>query len=429
MIFGLFPLFCVVNNNFMNENQHVLIIGFVWPEPNSSAAGGRMVQLISIFKDQGFEVTFASPAMDSDYMVDLGDLGVSKKSIALNCSSFDVFVKELNPTIVLFDRFMIEEQFGWRVAENCPDALRLLDTEDLHCLRLARQKAFKEKRSFSTNDLLVEEVAKREIASILRCDISLMISEYEIELLQSVFKIDADLLYYLPLLLESIEESTIQNLPSFEERKNFIFIGNFLHEPNWNAVQYLKEAIWPLIRKQMPETVLQIYGAYPSQKVLQLHKPAEGFHIMGRADDAQEVVRNARVVLAPLRFGAGIKGKLLEAMQCGTPSITTTIGAESMCGDLPWNGFVTDDAEVFADKAVELYQDASLWLKAQENGFVIIEKRYLKSLFEVDFVQYILKVQTNLKQHRLNNFMGTMLQYHTLTSTKYMSRWIEEKNK
>ncbi|WP_281298150.1 glycosyltransferase [Flavobacterium limnophilum] len=413
----------------MNANQHVLIIGFVWPEPNSSAAGGRMVQLISIFAAQGFDVAFASPAMDSDYMVDLESLGVVKKSISLNCSSFDVFVKELNPAIVLFDRFMMEEQFGWRVAENCPDALRLLDTEDLHCLRLARQKAFKENRSFSTDDLLVEDVAKREIASILRCDVSLMIAEYEMELLQSVFKIDSNLLYYLPLLLEPIEDSTIQNLPSFEERNNFVFIGNFLHEPNWNAVEYLKETIWPLIRKQIPEAVLQIYGAYPSQKVLQLHQPKQGFHIMGRADDAQEVVKNARVVLAPLRFGAGIKGKLLEAMQCGTPSVTTTIGAESMCGDLPWNGFVTDDAQVFAEKAVELYQEKTLWLKAQKKGFEIIEKRYLKSLFEDDFMEHILKVQTNLKPHRLQNFIGTLLQHHTLTSTKYMSRWIEEKNK
>jgi hypothetical protein len=413
----------------MNSNQQVLIIGFVWPEPNSSAAGGRMVQLISIFAAQGFEVTFASPAMDSDYMVDLESLGVSKKSIALNCSSFDVFVKELNPTIVLFDRFMMEEQFGWRVAENCPDALRLLDTEDLHCLRLARQKAFKENRHFSTDDLLTEEVAKREIASILRCDISLMIAEYEIELLQAIFKINPDLLYYLPLLLEPIEDSRIQNLPSFEERNNFVLIGNFLHEPNWNAVQYLKETIWPLIRKQMPDAVLQIYGAYPSQKVVQLHQPKQGFHIMGRANDAQEVVRNARVVLAPLRFGAGIKGKLLEAMQCGTSSVTTTIGSESMPGDLPWNGFITDDVQVFADKAIALYQDKILWLNAQENGFEIIEKRYLKSVFTDDFVKYILKVQSDLKQHRLHNFMGTLLQHHTLTSTKYMSRWIEEKNK
>ncbi len=413
----------------MIANQHVLIIGFVWPEPNSSAAGGRMLQLISIFKEQGFEVTFASPAMDSDYMVDLNSLGVKKKSIALNCSSFDVFVKELNPSIVLFDRFMIEEQFGWRVAENCPNALRLLDTEDLHCLRLARQKAFKENRPFSTDDLLEEDVAKREIASILRCDVSLMISEYEMELLQTVFKIDSKILYYLPLLLEPIEDSMIQKSPSFEERNYFVFIGNFLHEPNWNAVQYLKETIWPLIRKQLPEAVLHIYGAYPSQKVLQLHQPKQGFYIMGRADDAQEVVKNARVVLAPLRFGAGIKGKLLEAMQCGTPSVTTTIGAESMCGDLPWNGFVTDNPQVFADKAIELYQEKLLWLKAQKNGFEIVEKRYLKSVFENDFVEHILETQTHLKQHRLHNFMGSMLQHHTLTSTKYMSRWIEEKNR
>jgi hypothetical protein len=367
--------------------------------------------------------------MDSDFMIDLESLAVAKKSIALNCSSFDVFVKELNPSIVLFDRFMMEEQFGWRVAENCPDALRLLDTEDLHCLRLGRQKAFKEKRKFTTDDLLVEEVAKREIASILRCDVSLMISEYEMELLQSVFKIDKELLYYLPLLLEPIEDLTIQNLPSFEDRNNFVFIGNFLHEPNWNAVQYLKETIWPFIRKQIPEALLQIYGAYPSQKVLQIHQPKEGFHIMGRANDAQDVVKNARVVLAPLRFGAGIKGKLVEAMQCGTPSVTTSIGAESMSGDLYWNGFISDDAKVFADKAVELYQDKKLWLKAQENGFEIIEKLYLKSLFEDDFMQYILEVQSHLKQHRLDNFIGTLLQHHTLTSTKYMSRWIEEKNK
>jgi glycosyltransferase involved in cell wall biosynthesis len=324
---------------------------------------------------------------------------------------------------------MMEEQFGWRVAENCPDALRLLDTEDMHCLRLARQKAFKENRTFSTDDLLVEDVAKREIASILRCDLSFMIAEYEIELLQTIFKIDSKLLYYLPLILDPIDTSTIQNLPSFEDRKNFIFIGNFLHEPNWNAVQYLKETIWPLIRKQMPDAILQIYGAYPSQKVLQLHQPKQGFNIMGRADNAQEMVRNVRIVLAPLRFGAGIKGKLVEAMQFGTPSITTTIGAESMYGDLSWNGFIADDSQVFADKSVELYQDKTLWLKAQENGFRIIEKRYLKSLFESDFVEYILKVQIHLKQHRLHNFMGTLLQHHTLTSTKYMSRWIEEKNK
>ena len=409
--------------------QQLLIIGFVWPEPNSSAAGGRMLQLISIFKEQGFKVTFASPAQDSDFMVNLGDIGVEKKSIVLNCSSFDVFIKELNPSIGLFDRFMMEEQFGWRVGESCPNALRLLDTEDLHCLRLARQKAFKENRLFQTLDLRVEEVAKREIASILRCDLSLMISEYEIELLTTTFKIDKALLYYLPFLLEPITYCAFEKLPSFEEREDFVFIGNFLHEPNWNAVQYLKESIWPLIRKQLPQAVLNIYGAYPSQKVLQLHQPKEGFLIKGRAVKAQEVVSKARVVLAPLRFGAGVKGKLIEAMECGTPSVTTAIGAESMYGDLPWNGAITDSPQVFADEAVQLYNDNKRWIEAQYNGLTIINQRYLKALFVEDFNKQILFLQANLQQHRLTNFIGAMLQHHTLSSTKYMSRWIEAKNK
>lgn len=413
----------------MNQVQKLLIIGFVWPEPNSSAAGGRMMQLISLFKAQGFSITFASPAQDSDFMVDLQEYQVDKKSIELNNSSFDIFIKELNPDLVLFDRFMMEEQFGWRVSENCPNALRLLDTEDLHCLRLARQKAFKENRSFIATDLFVEEVAKREIASILRCDLSLMISEFEMELLESTFKIDNSLLHYLPFLVEQIDAAEIQELPSFEERKDFVFIGNFLHEPNWNAVQYLKDTIWPLIKKRLPEAVLNVYGAYPSQKVIQLNNIKDSFLIMGRAIDAQEVVQKARVVLAPLRFGAGIKGKLLEAMQCGTPSVTTSIGSESMHGDLPWNGFIRDDVVDFVDRALQLYQDKIIWDKAQQNGFEIINQRYSKGLFEIDFRSKIEFLRSNLPQHRLNNFIGSILQHHTLKSTKYMSRWIEEKNK
>jgi len=412
-----------------DQKQSLLIIGFVWPEPNSSAAGGRMMQLISLFKENGFEITFASAAQDSEYMVNLDEYRVLKTSIELNSSSFDDFVKELNPSIVLFDRFMTEEQFGWRVAENCPDALRILDTEDLHCLRQARQKAFKERREFRTADLLTEEVAKREIASILRCDLSLMISEYEMELLQNTFRIEESLLYYLPLLLEPITVSDIEKLPPFQERRDFVFIGNFLHEPNWNAVQYLKETIWPLIRTKLPESVLNVYGAYPSQKVLQLHNTKEGFLIHGRAEDADLVVQQARVVLAPLRFGAGIKGKLLEAMQCGTPSVTTSIGAESMHDYLTWNGFIEDDPALFAQKAVQLYQDENYWLQAQKNGVKIIKQRYLRKLFEDAFSERIDSLQNNLQQHRLVNFMGELLQHHTLRSTKYMSKWIEEKNK
>lgn len=408
--------------------KKLLIIGSVWPEPNSSAAGGRMMQLISIFRENKYEITFASPALDSDFMVDLSDFEVAKKTIELNNSSFDDFVIDLNPDVVLFDRFMVEEQFGWRVAENCPNAIRLLDTEDLHCLRTARQKAFKEKRIFVLNDLLSEEVAKREIASILRCDLSFIISEFEMKLLKDVFKIDSVLLHYLPFLVDEMSEGNLLNLPSFEERKNFVFIGNFFHEPNWNAVQYLKEMIWPLIKKQFPEAVLEVYGAYPSQKVLQFHQPKSGFFVMGRATDAAEVVRNSRVVLAPIRFGAGLKGKLLEAMQCGTPSVTTTMGAEAMFGSLPWNGFITDDVELFAKKAVELYHDENFWKQSQKNGVAIVNECYQLSKYSDKLIEVVNSLLNDSESHRLHNFMGSLLQHHTLKSTKYMAKWIEAKN-
>lgn len=412
----------------MNPTQQLLILGFVWPEPNSSGAGTRMLQLLCLFQEQGWQLTFACAAADGDFLFDVRTLGIDKVAISLNDASFDTFIRTLNPSMVLFDRFVVEEQFGWRVAEHCPNALRVMDTVDLHCLRLARQKAVREQREFKAEDLF-SDTAKREIASILRCDISLLISETEKELLETHFKIDPRLLYYLPFLVAPLSEETVSNWPEFEARTDFIFIGNFLHEPNWDAVQFLKESVWPLVRKALPGVCLRIYGAYASQKVLQLHQPEQRFHIMGRAASAEAVVKNARIVLAPLRFGAGAKGKLIEAMQCGTPSVTTTIGAESMQGTLEWNGSIADGAGEIAQAAIQLYQDETLWRKAQQNGIKIVNERYSTPLFAPDFINHLLAVQERLHDHRLHNFFGALLQHHTLASTKYMSKWIEAKNK
>jgi glycosyltransferase involved in cell wall biosynthesis len=413
----------------MNMIISVLIIGSVWPEPNSSAAGGRMIQLIQLFKENGWQITFATAAQESEFIFDLKKSNIITQPITLNSSSFDLFVKELNPSIVLFDRFMVEEQFGWRVAEQCPNALRILDTEDLHCLRIARQTAWKEKREFLPQDLLTEPLAKREIASVLRCDISLIISEYEMDLLHTLFNVDTSLLYYLPLFVASLDSNDLDSLPAFEERTDFIFIGNFLHEPNWNAVQYLKDTIWPLIRKELPLAKLNIYGAYASQKANQMHNPKENFYILGRAEVAKKVISQAKVLLAPLRFGAGIKGKLLESMQYGTPSVTTKIGAEAMSGNLPWNGFIVTNPELFASNAVELYRNELLWKEAQNNGISIVNSRFLKAAFSEEFINKLKHVMLHLKKHRVQNFLGAMLWHHSLTSTKYLSRWIEEKNK
>lgn len=409
--------------------KSLLIIGAVWVEPNSSAAGKRMLQLIAQFLERDYKITFASPAQKNEKAIDLISSGISEVAIELNNASFDVFVKELNPTIVLFDRFMMEEQFGWRVAENCPDAIRILDTEDLHFLRKTRQQQLKKGEAFTNDALLQSDDTKREIASILRCDVSLIISTYEMDLLKSVFKIDEKILYYLPFLLDNIDENQIKKWLSFEDREHFVFIGNFFHKPNIDAVLTLKNKIWSVIRKQLPKAEIHIYGAYVNQQIQELHNKKEGFIVMGFAEDADEVVENAKVVLAPLNYGAGIKGKLTEAMLCGTPSVTSTIGVEGMAGDFPWNGFVADDFSNFALKAVELYTNKPVWEQAQLNGIDIINSIYSKEKNAPLFFSKIEDIQTNLEKHRTTNFLGSLLQHQTLQATKYMSKWIEEKNK
>lgn len=408
--------------------KKLLIIGFVWPEPRSSAAGSRMMQLIQFFQTQNYQITFSSPCAKSDRAFDLTTIGIDQISIELNNTSFDVFVKEQDPDMVLFDRFMMEEQFGWRVAEHCPNALRIIDTEDLHCLRKGRQQAFKDDKEFDKT-YLFNDIAKREIASIYRSDLSLIISEAEMEILKNEFKVDATLLHYLPFMLDEVPDEIIERLPDFQARQHFITIGNFLHEPNYNAVLYLKETIWPLIKKQLPKAELHIYGAYASQKVNQLHNEKERFLIKGFVAHVNDVMQQARVCLAPIRFGAGLKGKLIDAMQNGTPCITTAVGAEGMFGDLKPNGFIEDTPEIFADKAVQLYVDASLWAAKQQNGFKVFNELFNKEAHQQNLFSRIEDIIKELNSHRLNNFTGQMLQHHGLQSTRFMSKWIEEKNK
>ncbi|MCC5516626.1 glycosyltransferase family 4 protein [Vibrio splendidus] len=407
--------------------KKVLAIGYVWPEPNSSAAGSHMMSLLRLFKRQGWSVEFATPAQETEHMIDLSEEGITSQSIQLNCDSFDQYIEELQPDVVMFDRFMMEEQFGWRVEKVCPSAFKLLDTEDLQFLRNARHEAVK-KETELTKAHLYSDLAKREIAAILRCDLSLIISSYEMELLQSEFNIDPKLLHHLPFMvdLNTLPEST----KCFEERKHFMTIGNFRHAPNWDAVLQLQK-IWPKIRKQLPDTELHIYGSYPPPKATALHNPKTGFHIKGWAKDAQEVMEQARVCVAPLRFGAGIKGKLLDAMKLQTPNVTSEIGSEGMLpqGELQWPGAVADDIDEFVEAAVALYKDEEKWLKAQSQCHSILEAHYEQNQLGDKLVERLTALESGLESHRLDNFFGSMLKHHSMASTKYMSQWIAEKNK
>lgn len=423
----------------------LLIVGYVWPEPNSSAAGSRMMELIHCFLQDDWRVVFGSAAALSEHRADLTALGVQEQPIALNDSSFDDFLIELKPHAVLFDRFFSEEQFGWRVERACPQALRILDTEDLHSLRHIRQQLLKGAQKKAETEvarqsldvplaepgelyaaMTGDDMAQREIAAIYRCDLSLMISHYEINLLVNYFSVPPQLLHYCPFL--AIDIPTLESLPAFSQRQHFISIGNFRHEPNWDAVLYLKHAIWPQIRAQLPHAELWVYGAYPPPKATQLHNAKQGFLVKGWADNALQVMQAARVCLAPLRFGAGIKGKLLDAMRTATPSVTTAIGAESMSGDLSWGGAIENSAQAFAEAAVRLYSDELSWRNAQQQGLQILQRHFSQDNHRDLLLVRIHRLQENIAQQRQQNFVGAMLRHHLHKSTQYMSQWIEAKN-
>ena len=149
---------------------------------------------------------------------------------------------------------------------------------------------------------------------------------------------------------------------SFEERTDFVSIGNFLHPPNLDAVYHLKNDIWPLIKSHLPKVNLHIYGAYETQEIRSLNNKKDGFIFHGYVEDSFKVVNSARVLLAPLRFGAGLKGKLIQAMQCGTPSAMSTIAAEGMFGSEQPNGIIENEVGLFVEKCIDLYTQKPLWL-------------------------------------------------------------------
>ena len=145
----------------------LLWIGTVWPEPDASAAGSRTMRLLEACQGAGYEVRFVSPCQENLHQQALEHQGIRTARLAPNDSAFDSFISEYRPEIVCFDRFMIEEQFSWRVRECLPEALRVLDTIDLHSLRRERQRTVTSGDSSPSTSLSDDTL--RELAAIYEC--------------------------------------------------------------------------------------------------------------------------------------------------------------------------------------------------------------------------------------------------------------------
>jgi glycosyltransferase involved in cell wall biosynthesis len=276
------------------------------------------------------------------------------------------------------------------------------------------------------------EDAARELASIYRSDLTLILSDYEKALLQDRFQIPETLLHLCSLFHEITSDSTSRPEPEsdFGRKKNFVSLGGFRHPPNCDSVVWLKQTIWPAIRASLPEAELHIYGSYPSRAMTDLSDASQGIWVKGEVRAAIETLSNYRVMLAPLRFGAGIKGKILDMWASGGCVITTDIGAEGMkLEQNTFAGMIHNDAETFAEAAVELYQDSSQWKTLSERGAQTLEEKFSAKKQSAALLSRLLEVRSCLRERRLSNHVGYILWHHTLRSTEYFSRWIETKNR
>jgi len=403
---------------------HALFFVYVWPEPVSSAAGVRTAELMRCLQKAGWKVSAVSPSGPSRFSKELNETGISTLTCDPNSSPLtEAALQSLPPNLnlVAYDRFIMEEQFGWRARTLWPNALHLVDTQDLHSVRRGRERLL-------CSGASVERIAQprvtdmgedllRELSSLYRTDGALVVSDWEKSFLESLH-FPAEKISYLPFSTD-LDAAP----PPFGKRNGFCFLGNFRHPPNLDSVRWLIDQIWRQIRKEMPEAELHLYGSYPPGEVSR-HKGENGIYAHGPVENHRAALRQHRALLAPLRFGAGIKGKVLEAWGTGTPVVGTALTFEGMGAQ----GIECHTCESFPAACVALHQEQNLWEDQQKAGAAAIRERFDRNVLSKRFLDFVQEKTGTLPHCREQNLTGKMLLLQEANSSKYFSRWIEAKN-
>jgi O-antigen biosynthesis protein len=404
--------------------------------------------------------------------------------------------------VIIFDRYYSEEMYSFhvynyfRTKNQLHNATFILDMQDMHSLRLCRQSWVQERHkqvtkqrnrirdstatnciddaddvlqhTIPSNDIIPtmhDDKLLRELASIYRCDLTFVCSSYEYTLLINKYQIPETKLCIAPLFgtnQDNLQNTLEHKNVCYHERNDYIFVGGMKHEPNVDAIRQLKR-LWPFIRqkfiknqssynafiaqkeqKQLPN--LYIYGAFCSTQFRhEIHQPSIGLFMEGYySSSIFDVLRTKRVLLSPLRFGAGIKGKHIDAWRCYLPIVTTSIGSEGMFDnptssststvDSKFGGLTANTDSNFVDGAYTLYQTENIWNAAVSN----ISKRQMQELCN-DWdrihsrVMGVVLSKSGMKQHSTRQQKDTILQHilwhQTNRSTEYFSKYIEWKER
>jgi len=347
-------------NVYVTSRARVLVIDARMIMPDRDSGSLRMMGILRAVRRRGYHVTFMPDDMiaRSPYLEDLQSIGIEVihqpcfRSVAHYLTEHG---REFD--VVIVSRANVAAGHMTMLRRFAPQARIVFDTVDLHFVREERQADFIQDQP---RESAIVQRKQQELRLARRADLTLVVSPTEKAILE------AECPGIGVRIISNIHQIDEAEPPGLEGRRNIVFIGGFEHPPNPDAVLFFARAIFPRVRDQLPDVVFQVIGPDAPPEILELASPS--IQILGFVPEVKPIFDRARVSVAPLRFGAGVKGKVNQSMALGVPTVVTSIAAEGMYLVHEENAMIADDPECFADAVVRLYSSSELWKRLSVNG-------------------------------------------------------------
>jgi len=333
--------------------RRVLIIDQLTPAPDRDSGSIDACNLMILLRELDFQVSFIpedSLIWQPGYSDALQRIGVEMLH-APHCRSVEQHLQQAGGRydLVILMRVRAVTKHLQTVRNHCPQAKVLFHTVDLQYLRLAREaQLFDDER----RRVAAERMKTSELDAIRACDATTVVSSAELEQLRPL--LPGSCIRLMPFA-RAIRGTSVP----FAARRDIVFVGGFKHPPNIDAVQYLVGEIMPLVRRRLPGVRLQVVGSLPPPEIVAL--ACDDVLITGYVQQLDELLDTMRISLAPLRYGAGIKGKIGGALAAGLPTVATPLAAEGMSLVDGREILLADTPADFAEAVARLYQDETLW--------------------------------------------------------------------
>jgi GT2 family glycosyltransferase len=350
------------------KRQHILIIDAQTPTPDRDSGSRNTYEIIRLFLHLGWHVSFMPRnfAFAREYTTALQRMGV--EVLVEPCfNNIDDFYKTGRKFYDVIFAFRVDTLWDWyeSLRKNLPNARIIFHDIDLHYLRMQRKAELLSDPSLQVE---AEVVHDRELELFVKVDCSVVVTETEKAIVESQIPLDNIIVYPYTIDIRRSQRS-------YDDRLHVCFVGGYMHDPNVDAVVYFVREIWPLVKPKLaPDAKFFIVGPDAPESVRRL--ASEDIVVTGHLPVLDDLLDNCRLAVAPLRYGAGIKGKLVMSLANGLPSVASSIAVEGMRLAHEEQVLVADDPQGFAAEIVRLYGDRELWHRIQEEGYSFVEEHY-----------------------------------------------------